>query len=278
MLRGEVFHSHLENLQCQDWKGEFWLKLQPIGSCHLETGIVHWRQMLRMIREKVYGPKIFCGRANFHCWEKFLLFVYIYSLCICLYTLCLSSFANNDMTQDAEFGHIEHWKRFEMFSLWLCAETGDSMRWVLWCWSSSFGMTSRFPSMPSASCAITLYMTFYSSERWILSSILCLTENISSKVDVGHIDVRILFRSCRSVFVQISTSAVSTILKVQKRRHVKEKFDPYAVAGCSPPSHMITPGHRADNMWLHYDGTPHADAANTTFVDKTHWGFYMWPK
>ena len=45
---------------------------------------------------------------------------------------------------------------------------------------------------------------------------------------------------------------------------------------------LFRPGSREDNLWLDYSmaAVPSSaeDWQKTTFVDKTHWGFYCWPK
>lgn len=46
---------------------------------------------------------------------------------------------------------------------------------------------------------------------------------------------------------------VNTLLKQQKRNHVKIQLDPFKVAGVSRPTEKLKPGIREDNKWLQYD-------------------------
>lgn len=46
---------------------------------------------------------------------------------------------------------------------------------------------------------------------------------------------------------------VNTILKQQKREHVKVTIDPFAIAGVARPTEKLKPGIRPDNMWLQYN-------------------------
>lgn len=73
-------------------------------------------------------------------------------------------------------------------------------------------------------------------------------------------------------------------MKQLKRPHKKVPLDPYATAGCpAPPDNALpNPGERPDNKWTQYQ----CDRLPTTqekwdqcvFVEKTHWGYYKWPK
>lgn len=46
---------------------------------------------------------------------------------------------------------------------------------------------------------------------------------------------------------------VNTVLKQQKREHVKITIDPFAIAGVPRPTEKLKPGIRDDNKWLQYD-------------------------
>ena len=83
---------------------------------------------------------------------------------------------------------------------------------------------------------------------------------------------------------QICILAVTGVLKQQKRSQTKVEFDPYELTGSERPSDPtdLHPGDRPDNECLVYkrDCVPRTqDEWNKfTFVDKTHWGYYTWPK
>ncbi|CAD5119000.1 DgyrCDS7656 [Dimorphilus gyrociliatus] len=83
---------------------------------------------------------------------------------------------------------------------------------------------------------------------------------------------------------RISIDALQSILQQQKRKHLTMDIDPYQVANCKPPKSInyIIPGERPDNKWLLYDDSDvlvdEETYNNTIFVEKTHWGYYTWPK
>ncbi|XP_068688324.1 proteasome activator complex subunit 4-like isoform X1 [Montipora foliosa] len=82
---------------------------------------------------------------------------------------------------------------------------------------------------------------------------------------------------------KVAIDAVGAILKQQKRPHVKITVNPYSVAGLPEPSStVIKPGDREDNKWLHYcsSNLPRSkkEWESCVFIDKTHWGYYTWPK
>lgn len=68
-----------------------------------------------------------------------------------------------------------------------------------------------------------------------------------------------------------------------KRPHKKVDVDPLA-QGDSPLSKPkdFQPGFRPDNAWHLYDSDNLPDTKekweNLTVVEKTHWGYYTWPK
>lgn len=80
---------------------------------------------------------------------------------------------------------------------------------------------------------------------------------------------------------QLSTASVSAILKQQKRKHKKVTVDPYKSAP-PPPAGKFLPGSRPDNEWIMYHSDQVPDSQDKwkamEFVDKTHWGYYCWPK
>ncbi|XP_030051703.1 proteasome activator complex subunit 4 isoform X1 [Microcaecilia unicolor] len=80
---------------------------------------------------------------------------------------------------------------------------------------------------------------------------------------------------------KMAISAVAGILKQLKRTHVEVSICPYEISGFEKTS-VIQAGDRPDNQWLHYDS---ANLPKTKekwqsccFVEKTHWGYYTWPK
>ena len=79
--------------------------------------------------------------------------------------------------------------------------------------------------------------------------------------------------------------AVTGILKQQKRTKNKTEFDPYELTGSQRPTdpNITEPGdHRADVECLLYrrDALPQSEEEWNafTFVEKTHWGYYTWPR
>ena len=73
---------------------------------------------------------------------------------------------------------------------------------------------------------------------------------------------------------------MSAIQKQQKRPHKKVMIDAYKVAGTEPPA--LKPGDRQDNVWVKYDTEkiPYTQEKweSLVVVEKTHWGYYCWPK
>ncbi|PKU42955.1 proteasome activator complex subunit 4 [Limosa lapponica baueri] len=80
---------------------------------------------------------------------------------------------------------------------------------------------------------------------------------------------------------KVAISAVAGILKQLKRTHKKVPICPYEISGNPKPS-SIQAGDRQDNQWLHYDSQrlPKTKEAweSCCFVEKTHWGYYTWPR
>ena len=77
---------------------------------------------------------------------------------------------------------------------------------------------------------------------------------------------------------------MSAIQKQQKRSHKKIMVDPYKVAGVEPPApgSVVRPGDRPDNKWCKYNSERIPDTQekweSLVVVEKTHWGYYCWPK
>nr|XP_015218489.1 PREDICTED: proteasome activator complex subunit 4 isoform X1 [Lepisosteus oculatus] len=80
---------------------------------------------------------------------------------------------------------------------------------------------------------------------------------------------------------KMAISAVAGIMKQLKKPHKKVEIDPYEISGCSPPNEILA-GDRPDNRWLQYDSSclPKTQEAWEAFrfVEKTHWGYYSWPR
>ncbi|KAG5831362.1 hypothetical protein ANANG_G00302950 [Anguilla anguilla] len=80
---------------------------------------------------------------------------------------------------------------------------------------------------------------------------------------------------------KVAISSVAGILKQLKRPHKKIPISPSDITGVSEPDGLVA-GDRPDNRWLQYDSgsLPHSQQAweSCRFVDKTHWGYYSWPR
>ncbi|XP_035255301.1 proteasome activator complex subunit 4A isoform X2 [Anguilla anguilla] len=80
---------------------------------------------------------------------------------------------------------------------------------------------------------------------------------------------------------KVAISSVAGILKQLKRPHKKIPISPSEITGVSEPDGLVA-GDRPDNRWLQYDSgsLPHSQQAweSCRFVDKTHWGYYSWPR
>ncbi|KAK3093564.1 hypothetical protein FSP39_017345 [Pinctada imbricata] len=82
---------------------------------------------------------------------------------------------------------------------------------------------------------------------------------------------------------KLSTGSMAAILKQQKRKHPKVVIDPYKISGTQVSGYdKFRPGNREDNNWILYDSQNLLDTKEkwekAVFVEKTHWGFYCWPK
>ncbi|KAF7252296.1 Proteasome activator complex subunit 4 [Varanus komodoensis] len=80
---------------------------------------------------------------------------------------------------------------------------------------------------------------------------------------------------------KMAISAVAGVLKQLKRPHKKVSICPFQISGVPRPSD-IQGGDRPDNQWLHYESAslPKTKQAWEAchFVEKTHWGYYTWPR
>uniref|UniRef100_A0A2K5P667 Proteasome activator complex subunit 4 n=1 Tax=Cercocebus atys TaxID=9531 RepID=A0A2K5P667_CERAT len=80
---------------------------------------------------------------------------------------------------------------------------------------------------------------------------------------------------------KMAISAVAGILKQLKRTHKKLTINPCEISGYPKPTQIIA-GDRPDNHWLHYDSKTlprtKKEWDSSCFVEKTHWGYYTWPK
>ncbi|XP_012505294.1 PREDICTED: proteasome activator complex subunit 4 [Propithecus coquereli] len=80
---------------------------------------------------------------------------------------------------------------------------------------------------------------------------------------------------------KMAISAVAGILKQLKRAHKKLTINPYEISGHPKPIQILA-GDRPDNHWLHYDSKSiprtKKEWESCCFVEKTHWGYYTWPK
>lgn len=88
-----------------------------------------------------------------------------------------------------------------------------------------------------------------------------------------------------TVCFQIGISAILAVQKQQKRVHKKIKVDPTKQGRDSritSPSETLCPGDRPDNTWHKYDSKKLPDTQEKweqlVVVEKTHWGYYSWPK
>ena len=84
--------------------------------------------------------------------------------------------------------------------------------------------------------------------------------------------------------LQLALAAISLILRQQSLHHKKVEINPFDIPliSCQSAKNDIKPGSRPDNAWLQYDSNtaPGSQEAwnNCIFVNKTHWGYYTWPR
>ncbi|KAL4641227.1 proteasome activator complex subunit 4 [Arapaima gigas] len=80
---------------------------------------------------------------------------------------------------------------------------------------------------------------------------------------------------------KVAISAVAGILKQLKRPHKKVPVDPFDLTGFKNSGELVA-GDRPDNRWLQYDSSclprTQQDWERYHFVEKTHWGYYSWPR
>ncbi|KAG8000039.1 Proteasome activator complex subunit 4A [Nibea albiflora] len=85
-----------------------------------------------------------------------------------------------------------------------------------------------------------------------------------------------------SLYVRkVAISAVAGIMKQIKRSHKKVQVSPSELCGVKELSDMVA-GDRQDNQWLQYNSSnlprTQQDWDGCVFVEKTHWGYYSWPR
>uniref|UniRef100_A0A8C9TIB6 Proteasome activator subunit 4 n=1 Tax=Scleropages formosus TaxID=113540 RepID=A0A8C9TIB6_SCLFO len=80
---------------------------------------------------------------------------------------------------------------------------------------------------------------------------------------------------------KVAISAVAGILKQLKRAHKKVPVDPFDLTGFTNSGELVA-GDRPDNRWLQYNSIclprTQEDWDRCHFVEKTHWGYYSWPR
>lgn len=85
-----------------------------------------------------------------------------------------------------------------------------------------------------------------------------------------------------SLYVRkVAISSVAGIMKQIKRPHKKITISPSELCEVKESGGIVA-GDRPDNKWLQYDSSslPHTqeDWDKSVFVEKTHWGYYCWPR
>uniref|UniRef100_A0A8C1Y8U8 Proteasome activator subunit 4b n=1 Tax=Cyprinus carpio TaxID=7962 RepID=A0A8C1Y8U8_CYPCA len=80
---------------------------------------------------------------------------------------------------------------------------------------------------------------------------------------------------------KMAIAAMAGILKQLKRPRKKIPVSPCDMSGVTEPEGLVA-GDRPGNDWLQYHGdslpSTQQDWDNFCFVEKTHWGYYCWPK
>ncbi|XP_048863845.1 proteasome activator complex subunit 4A isoform X1 [Brienomyrus brachyistius] len=80
---------------------------------------------------------------------------------------------------------------------------------------------------------------------------------------------------------KMAISSVAGILKQLKKPHKKVPVNPYELSGFMDSGEVVA-GDRPNNQWLQYDSSclPRTQQAWECchFVEKTHWGYYSWPR
>ncbi|XP_019726122.1 proteasome activator complex subunit 4A isoform X1 [Hippocampus comes] len=86
-----------------------------------------------------------------------------------------------------------------------------------------------------------------------------------------------------SLYVRkVAISAVAGIMKQIKRPHKKVPISPSELCALEETGCGIVAGDRPDNKWLQYNSSSlprtQKDWDLCAFVEKTHWGYYSWPR
>ncbi|XP_016085953.1 proteasome activator complex subunit 4B-like [Sinocyclocheilus grahami] len=80
---------------------------------------------------------------------------------------------------------------------------------------------------------------------------------------------------------KMAIAAIAGILKQLKRPRKKIPVNPCDISGVTEPEGLVA-GDKPGNDWLQYHGdsllNTQQDWDNFCFVEKTHWGYYCWPK
>jgi len=111
---------------------------------------------------------------------------------------------------------------------------------------------------------------------------LVLHESVPTPAPLASLFVK----NCNSELLYIrklSISAITTILDLQKQPRKKVPVDVEKVAGVGLiDNSKLVAGDRPDNRWLQYNpeqfATSEEEWNRITFIEKTHWGYYCWPK
>ncbi|XP_039254923.2 proteasome activator complex subunit 4-like isoform X1 [Styela clava] len=107
--------------------------------------------------------------------------------------------------------------------------------------------------------------------RWDAS----LNPRVARFFTSGLIDDALSFR-------RVCIIAMASILKIQQRKRKRVMLTPEEIGGIPVSTSSIHPGDRHDNKWMQYDSTKLPKTAeeydSTIFIEKTHWGYYQWPK
>ncbi|GFN96540.1 proteasome activator complex subunit 4 [Plakobranchus ocellatus] len=98
--------------------------------------------------------------------------------------------------------------------------------------------------------------------------------------------ISLFTKNCASDLLYVRKLSLNTLamaLEVMKRKPKKIVVDLEKAAGVGPIDHnSLVPGDREDNMWLQYDPakfiTSEEEWNKHIFIEKTHWGYYCWPK
>ncbi|XP_063047941.1 proteasome activator complex subunit 4A [Engraulis encrasicolus] len=81
---------------------------------------------------------------------------------------------------------------------------------------------------------------------------------------------------------KVAISAVAGIMKQLKKPHKKVPISPKELCGMCVSSEEGVAGDRPDNHWLLYDSKhlprSQEDWDQQRYVEKTHWGYYSWPR